>query len=88
MLLQKRFIFNSPQCKSLQVILIFVLPFEKFLFTSFLSLSSGKFKEYPVTITAYSYFFGAIFMGLSTIYPAVTSQGKAFRIPTSVSQAC
>ena len=58
-LLQKRFIFNSPGC---------------------------KFKQYPVTITAYSYFFGAIFMGLSTIYPAVTSQGNAFRIPTSVSQ--
>ena len=87
-LLQKRFIFNSPGCKS-PLCNVCTCLFEEVssLFPlSLRSLTPGKFKQYPVTVTAYSYFFGAIFMGLSTIYPAVTSQGNAFRIPMSVSQ--
>ena len=85
-LLQKRFIFNSPDCKSpsLPLTIYFVLALS-------LSLSSspGKWKNYPVTVTAYSYFFGALFMGLSTIYFAATGQGDQFAIPQNVSMyAC
>jgi len=57
-LLQKRFVFKSPDC---------------------------KWKQYPVTVTAYSYFFGALFMGLSTIYFAASGQGDQFAIPQDVS---
>ena len=45
---------------------------------------SGKWKEYPVTITAYSYFFGAMFMGLFSLYYAATGQSREFQIPQKV----
>jgi len=53
-LIQKKFIFNSHDC---------------------------KWKHYPVMITAYSYFFGMIFMGLSTTYFAATGRGEEFTVP-------
>ncbi len=35
---------------------------------------AGRWREYPVTITAYSYFFGAMFMGISSQYFPATGQ--------------
>ena len=90
-LLQKRFIFNSLDCKSpsLPLTIYFVLALSLSLSSSSMHLSPGKWKNYPVTVTAYSYFFGALFMGLSTIYFAATGQGDQFVIPQNVSMyAC
>ena len=94
-LLQKRFVFNSPGCKSPSPppsSLPFILSQSLSVSPSFphfspLSpyLSEGKWKQYPVAVTAYSYFFGALFMGLSTIYFAASGQGDQFAIPQDVS---
>lgn len=43
----------------------------------------GKWKDYPVMVTAYSYFFGAIFVGLASF--CVLSVGEApknYKVPT------
>lgn len=94
-LLQKRFVFNSPGCKSPSPpmsSLPFILSKSLSVSPSFPhfsplspSLSEGKWKQYPVAVTAYSYFFGALFMGLSTIYFAASGQGDQFAIPQDVS---
>ena len=38
-----------------------------------------------MAVTAYSYFFGAIFMGLATIYFAASGHTSDFAIPQKVS---
>ena len=44
----------------------------------------GKWRDYPVGVTAYSYTFGAMFMGIATIYFGATGQKSQFLIPQSV----
>ena len=45
----------------------------------------GRWKEYPVATTAYSYFFGAMFMGLASLYYPFQGQVDVFKIPVKVS---
>lgn len=47
-------------------------------------LSSGKWKQYPIYVTAYGYFFGALFMGLSSMFYVAKNQTHLFRIPQEV----
>ena len=44
----------------------------------------GRWRDYPVGVTAYSYTFGAMFMGIATIYFGATGQKSQFLIPQSV----
>ena len=41
-----------------------------------------KWREYPVNVTAYSYFFGAVFMGLASIY--YYNQPEVYVLPNEV----
>ena len=45
----------------------------------------GRWKEYPVATTAYSYFFGAMFMGLASLYYPFQGQVDVYKIPVKVS---
>lgn len=45
----------------------------------------GIWKEYPVAMTAYTYLFGSIFMGVATLYYVFTGQAHLFVIPRHVS---
>ena len=47
-------------------------------------LLAGKWKDYPVGTTAYSYFFGAMFMGLASLYYPITGQVDVYQIPSQV----
>lgn len=49
------------------------------------SLLAGRWKDYPVGTTAYSYFFGALFMGLASLYYPVRGEVDVYRIPLEVS---
>ena len=44
----------------------------------------GRWKEYPVATTAYSYFFGAMFMGLASLYYPFQGQVDVYKIPLEV----
>lgn len=48
-------------------------------------LCVDKWQEYPIYVTAYSYFFGALFMGLASIYYAASQQFDKFTIQQTVS---
>ena len=50
----------------------------------FCFLFLGKWRDYPVNVTAYSYAFGAIFMGLATIYFGASGKKSEFLIPQNV----
>ena len=45
---------------------------------------SGRWKDYPVGTTAYSYFFGAIFMGVTSLYYPIRGQVDIYKIPLEV----
>lgn len=45
----------------------------------------GKWRDHPVAVTTYSYMFGAIFMGLASLYFVITGQTSEFYIPLDVS---
>ena len=47
---------------------------------------TGRWKDYPVNVTAYSYFFGSIFMGMLSVYFAATKQYSKFHLPDDVSK--
>ena len=48
-------------------------------------LSLDKWREYPVFVTAYSYFFGAVFMGLCSLQNVVSEEKREnFSIPKPV----
>ncbi len=44
----------------------------------------GMWKDYPIAMTAYSYLFGATYMGLATLYYVFTGQYDLFWIPQRV----
>lgn len=46
---------------------------------------AGKWREHPVAVTMYSYMFGAIFMGLASLYFVIKKQTSEFVIPQEVS---
>lgn len=48
-------------------------------------LCVDKWQANPIYVTAYSYFFGALFMGLASIYYAASQQFDKFIIPQIVS---
>lgn len=45
----------------------------------------GVWREYPVAMTAYTYFFGALFLGAGSLYYIFTGQADQFLIPQHVS---
>lgn len=48
-------------------------------------LCADKWKDYPIYVTAYSYLFGAVLMGVaSVIYTAATGKWSEFIIPEDV----
>lgn len=49
------------------------------------SSSPGKWKDYPVGITGYSYLFGAVYMGLACLYFVMVGRGQEFKLPSKVS---
>lgn len=48
------------------------------------SIPLGRWKKHPIYVTAYSYFFGALFMGLGSLYYVGTGQYTLFKIPQDV----
>ena len=51
----------------------------------FYFLNAGKWRDHPVAITAYSYFFGAVFMGLASLYVFPVGKSEEYKIPSQVS---
>ena len=49
------------------------------------AISAGKWRNYPVAITAYAYLFGFIYMGLASLYVFPTGNSKDYKIPPEVS---
>ena len=47
--------------------------------------TAGKWREHPVAVTMYSYMFGALFMGLASLYFVIKKQTSEFIIPQEVS---
>ena len=47
---------------------------------------SDQWRDKPIFVTAYSYFFGALFMGLASVYYVATKQFEAFKVEDKVSQ--
>ena len=46
---------------------------------------ADKWRDHPIYITAYGYFFGALFMGMGSIYYAATKEYAAFTLQPEVS---
>ena len=49
------------------------------------SSSPGKWKDYPVGITGYSYLFGSVYMGLACLYFVMVGRSQEFILPSKVS---
>ena len=49
------------------------------------STSPGKWKDYPVGITGYSYLFGSVYMGLASLYFVMVGRTQEFKLPSKVS---
>ena len=49
-----------------------------------LSGVKGRWKDYPVGTTAYSYFFGAMFMGVASLYYPINGQFDVYYMPLEV----
>ena len=49
------------------------------------STSPGKWKDYPVGITGYSYLFGSVYMGLGCLYFVMVGRSQEFKLPSKVS---
>ena len=49
------------------------------------SSSPGKWKDYPVGITGYSYLFGSLYMGLACLYFVMVGRSQEFILPSKVS---
>ena len=47
--------------------------------------NAGKWREHPVAVTMYSYMFGAIFMGIASLYFVIKKRTSEFVIPQEVS---
>jgi drug/metabolite transporter (DMT)-like permease len=56
---------------------IYVLVQKRFIFMA----PNCRWKEYPVATTAYSYFFGAVFMGLASLYYPFQGRVDVYHIP-------
>ena len=76
-LIQKRFIFMAPNCEN-------VLLLSSHSCVLCVTIMVGRWKEYPVATTAYSYFFGAMFMGLASLYYPFQGQVDVYKIPLEV----
>ena len=48
--------------------------------------TAGKWKDYPIAVTAYGYLFGSLFMGSFTLYYIWSGQPEQFLIPQHVSK--
>ena len=48
-------------------------------------IASGKWREHPVAVTMYTYMFGALFMGIASLYFVIKKQTSEFIIPQEVS---
>jgi drug/metabolite transporter (DMT)-like permease len=59
---------------------MYVLIQKRFIFKA----PNSRWKDYPVGTTAFSYFFGAMFMGLASLYYPITGQVDVYYIPTEV----
>ena len=46
---------------------------------------TDPWRERPVAVTAYSYMFGSLFIGVSSLYFVITGQTSEFSIPITVS---
>jgi drug/metabolite transporter (DMT)-like permease len=57
---------------------MYVLIQKRFIFKA----PNSRWKDYPVGTTAFSYFFGAMFMGLASLYYPITGQVDVYYIPT------
>ena len=53
--------------------------------TCYCTHTAGKWREHPVAVTMYSYMFGALFMGLASLYFVIKKQTSEFIIPQEVS---
>ena len=85
-LIQKRFIFSKPKCK--------LLKGHQLLLTKVnngsphaIHANIGKWRDHPVAVTMYSYMFGALFMGIASLYFVINGQTSEFIIPQEVSAA-
>ena len=82
--MQKRFVFDQPKSEwsylppSLDPSLTIILPPSP--------LPTDKWREYPVSLTAYTYFFGAMFMGFASI--SYYNQPQVFYLPKQASRTC
>ena len=47
--------------------------------------TTGKWREHPVAVTMYSYMFGALFMGIASLYFVIKKRTSEFFIPQEVS---
>ncbi len=59
---------------------IYVIVQKRFIF----DVPNSRWRKYPIYVTAYSYFFGAVFMGIGTIYYAASGKYSEFHIPLDV----
>ncbi|XP_003387276.1 PREDICTED: WAT1-related protein At5g45370-like [Amphimedon queenslandica] len=67
------FLFGNTLCMS-----VYVWLQKRFVFGD----KNNKWREYPVFVTAYSYFFGAVFMGLCSLQNVVSEEKREkFTIP-------
>lgn len=83
LLIQKRFIFNKPKSKKKSD----ASSCESCLRVSLLdNYYADKWRQYPIYVTAYSYFFGALFMGIGPIYYAAAGKYDQFTLTNTVSQ--
>lgn len=62
---------------------IYVLIQKRFIF----SKPNCKWREHPVAVTMYSYMFGALFMGISSLYFVIKGRTSEFIIPQESSYA-
>ena len=79
LLVQKRFIFDVHDSNIL-LMLVLILGGVKFFLTFV-----DEWRHLPIFVTTYSYFFGALFMGLASIYYAASQKYDKFIVQGEVS---
>ena len=80
LLIQKKLIFDRPNCKSPYTQLVYL-----YCYLVCIISCTGKWRDYPIAVTAYSSFFGAVYVGLASIYFAATGREEEFIMPQAVS---
>lgn len=89
-IIQKRFIFNQPNCTfsyiSQYTKFSYLIPSIFSTLPRIVDVVPGVWRSHPIYVTAYSYLFGVLFMGLTSLYYVASGQYSYFHVEEEVSK--